>query len=305
MKKWKASQGSPVMPRRTFLGAMTGAVGAGWGARGRAAPRTGRLASEGVKRLTEWVVGALAGEGIDLLINLPGGVTQGGRSRPDLARLCWLQNCNLYGFHALREFEPATAKRIETAYGRSYRELFPGVEERTENYLPVGGLPAQPPPAGRYYRVVVKEAVVRGFTIGTETYRPDYLGAITDDDPRSQLKFGARGAHLRGDASLAREHFRRALTLWDGAGFRTPRREKATSYYPRYLAYALLIARALREPLPAALREAIEARLWSLQDRDGGLWTNYLHDGTLPPVAKKTTEIGPLTLLAYAESAWP
>lgn len=293
------------MFRRTFLGAMAGAIGAGWGTRAGAAPKPGRVASEGLKRLTEWVVGAMAGDGIDLLINLPAGTTQGGRARPDLARLCWLQNCNLYGFHALRQFEPATAKRIETAYWRSYRELFPGVEERTENYLPVGGLPAHPPPAGKYYRVVLKEAVLRGFTIGTETYRPDFLGAIMDDDPRSQLKFGALGAHLRGDAKLAREHFRRALALWDGAGFRTPRREKATSYYTRYLAYALLVARALREPLPVAMREAIEARLWALQDRDGGLWTNYLRDGTIPPVAKKTTEIGPLTLLAYSERVWP
>ena len=42
-----------------------------------------------------------------------------------------------------------------------------------------------------------------------------------------------------------------------------------------------------------------------MQDKDGGLWTNYNRDGSFPALAKKTTEIGPLTLLAYSDGIWP
>ena len=57
--------------------------------------------------------------------------------------------------------------------------------------------------------------------------------------------------------------------------------------------------------MPGQIHEQVESRVWALQDADGGIWTDYKADGTIPEFAKKTNEIGPLTLLAYDESVWP
>ena len=80
--------------------------------------------------------------------------------------------------------------------------------------------------------------------------------------------------------------------------FTHTRMHKHGAYYTRYLAYALIAERTLGSRIPISIRSAIWERLWSVQDVDGGLWTNYNGDGTIPPFAKKTTEIGPLALLA-------
>ena len=288
--------------RSTAKALLVGPITARWAA---AAPPVNRPNGDHLKRLIDWVLGAMVHDGIELLANLPSGVTRAGRDRTDLKRLCWLQNCNLFGFHALREFEPATAATLEASYRRWYREAFSDVEERTENYLPIGGLPAESPPEGKFYRTVIEKTQVGDYTIGTETYRADWLGTIFDDDPRGLLKFGALGSQLRGDRQQARLYFKKALALWDGTGFRTPRRTQHDAYYTRYLAYALIVERALHERIPPRVREAIQERLWALQDKDGGLWANYSRDGTIPGIAKKTTEIGPLTLLAYSERVWP
>ncbi len=294
----------PELSRRQFL-AVTGTAVAAGGWQGIALGSPASKQADAVKRLTDWVVNAVVGDGIELVANLPAGATRGGRSREDLARLCWLQNCNLFAFHALRDFHPATARRIEESYRRWYAKSFPNIEERTENYLTVGQLPARNPPPGKYYRTVVQQVKQGEYTIGTETIRPDWMGSIVDDDPRSLLKFGALGCQLRNEKVQAQRYLQKALALWDGAGFRTPRRERHDAYYTRYLAYALIVEKALQVRLPQDVREGIQARLWSVQDRDGGLWTNYHRDGTIPPFGKKTTEIGPLTLLAYADSVWP
>jgi hypothetical protein len=293
------------MNRRHFLGALAAASGSLLAPRCFASAAGERSYADNLKRLTDWIVGAMVADGIDLVANMPSGTTHGGRDRADLARLCWLQNCNLYAFHALRKFEPATACKLEKSYRHWYRELFANLDEQTENYLPVGKLPKDAPPAGKYFRVVVKEAKHKGYTIGTETHRRDWVAPIPPDDPRALMKFGVLGAVLRDDLKDAKACFKKALALWDGTGFRTPRREHYNGYYTRNLAYALLCERALRTRLPADLRDAIQKRLWSLQDEDGGLWTNYSRDGSLPRLAKKTTEIGPLTLLAYCDHIWP
>lgn len=70
-------------------------------------------------------------------------------------------------------------------------------------------------------------------------------------------------------------------------------------YYTRHLAYALIAESALEVAIPATKRSEIENQLWTLQDKDGGIWTDYNRDGSLPDRAKKTNEIGPLVLLAY------
>ena len=93
-----------------------------------------------------------------------------------------------------------------------------------------------------------------------------------------------------------------ALQSVNGVGFREQR--QAGAYHTRCLAYALIAERALGIKIPADVRAKIETRLWACQDTDGGLWTDYLHDGTIPGHAKKTNEIAPLTLLAYDRALW-
>ncbi|MCX7013486.1 MAG: hypothetical protein NTW86_13185 [Candidatus Sumerlaeota bacterium] len=260
---------------------------------------------DNIKRLVDWLTGGFVGDDVNLVPDLPSGKTFGGTERDDLKRLFWLQNCNLFAFHALRPHAPEAAKKIEDSYWRWYRGEFSGVEERTEHYLALGKLPAQPAPEGKYYRVAVKKIEHDGATIGTETFEPGQYGAISDKDPRGLLKFGALGACLRGDKKQAQGYFQRALKLWDGAGFTTTKMEQHNAYYARYLAYALIAERALHAKIPPDIRDEIERRLWAIQDKDGGIWTNYYKDGSFPGMAKKTTESGPLTLLAYNEEIWP
>ena len=134
------------------------------------------------------------------------------------------------------------------------------------------------------------------------------MGTIRDTDVRNLLKFGVLGAALRGDRKLANEYFDKAIALWDGSGFpdaRMTQDGRRTSYVTRNLAYALLAEREIGRRAPLEIHDAIEGRLWSLQDADGGIWTNFNKDGSIPNLAKKTSEIGPLTLLAYDESVWP
>ncbi|OPZ16679.1 MAG: hypothetical protein BWZ10_01368 [candidate division BRC1 bacterium ADurb.BinA364] len=261
--------------------------------------------SENLKRLLEWIRRAFAAAPIELLSNLPSGRTYGGTDRPDLQRLYWLQNCNLYAQHALKAFDAELAERIRSSYWRWHKEHFAHCEERTENYLPVGQLPAHPAPPGKYWRVVVERKEFDGFTIGTETQKPGLFGDIREDDPRGLLKFGVLGAALRGEKDEAQRRLKQALALWNGSGFAHTRMDRHRSYYARYLAYALIAERAAGLAIPPDIRAAIEGRLWALQDADGGLWTNYDADGAFPDMAKKTTEIAPLTLLAYNDEIWP
>jgi hypothetical protein len=261
--------------------------------------------SDNRKRLAEWTARAFTGDPVNLVSNLPSGRIYGGREREDLRRLFWLQNCNLFAMYALRPYDPAVAKRIETSYGHWYETEFSHCEERTEHYLPLGRLPNAPAPEGKFHQTIIERKEFDGYTVGTESLEASLLRTIRDEDPRGLLKFGVLSAQLRGEKRMAEEYFRKALALWDGNGFLHTRMDRHGSYYTRYLAYALIADRALGGGLSSDLREMIEQRLWSLQDEDGGLWTNYNADGSIPDLAKKTTEIGPLALLAYDEEIWP
>lgn len=260
------------------------------------------------KRLAEWVVKGFVGGDLNLISNLPSGRTHGGVDRSDLKNLYWLQNCNLFAQVALRRFDPSLASTIGASYRRWYRDEFADLEEQTEHHLVVGRLPAVQPPEGQFFRAVIKTKQFDGYVVGTETIERDRLGTIQDSDVRNLLKYGVLGASLRGDRDLANRYFDKAIALWDGAGFpdgRMGQPGRRTSYVTRNLAYALLAERAIGRRASDEIHDAIEGRLWSLQDADGGIWTNFNKDGSIPDLAKKTSEIGPLTLLAYDESIWP
>ncbi|MHC4250046.1 MAG: hypothetical protein ACYS9X_13035 [Planctomycetota bacterium] len=295
--------------RREFLrkaGTSAGVVGAALcGCEPCAAKPKSRYA-ERLARLAKWVAASYVGGEIGLVPNMPSGRTRGGRDRPDLRNLYWLQNCNLYTMVALRPYDKALAAKIEASYRRWYETEFAGVEELTEHHLTLGRLPKTEVPPGHYLRNVVKLKEYDGYRVGTETFEPGKVGRIMPDDARTLLKYGVLRARLEGDDKLARDYFAKAMKLWDGNGFPTPARSgRDPSYRTRNLAYTLMADRALGGTLPAVTREAIEKRMWACQDADGGIWTNYGADGTIPGLAKKTTEIGPLVLLAYDPAVWP
>lgn len=257
-------------------------------------------------RLAKWVAAGFVGGEIGLLPNLPSGRIHSGRERPDLRNLYWLQNCNLYGQVALRPYDKTLAAKIEASYRRWYSTEFAGVEELTEHHLPLGRLPKVKVPPGMFLRNIVKIREYDGYRVGTETFEPGKVNPIHPDDPRTLLKCGVLRARLEGNDARAREYFEKAMKLWDKTGFPLPAgSRKDMSYRTRHLAFALIADRALGGVLGAATREAIERRLWACQDVDGGIWTNYNADGTFPGLSKKTTEIGPLTLLAFDPHAWP
>ncbi len=259
---------------------------------------------DNLKRLVDWVVASLVAGPVNLVPNLPTGQTYGKSDRSDLKDLFWLQNCNLFAYHALEHFQPQAAETIKKSYEKWYHTAFANIIEQTENYLSLAKLPADTPPEGKYFRTIVKKHTRDGMTIGTETYQPDFLGTIKDDDPRALLKFGVFGARLRGDQKKAEQYFKKALSLWDGTGFQNTRIDRHNAYYTRHLAYVLIAEKALHTKIPPKTKAQIQNQLWSLQDKDGGIWTNYYKDGTLPHFAKKTNEIAPLTLLAHTNHIW-
>ncbi len=252
-----------------------------------------------VENLVNWIRRGFAGDGINLLSNLPSGKTHGGTDRQDLKNLYWLQNCNLFGMHALRPYDSGLSESIRKSYYHWYAELFPGLLEKTGHYLAVGQLPGQRPPEGRYFRALVERRELDGYTIGTETYDPKVTGSITGKDPRTLLKSGAIASFLRGDRQKAESYFSKAMALWDGRGFINTRMDRHGAYYTRHISYALIAERILQTRIPDSIRRPMEQKLWDCQDSDGGIWTNYMPDGSFPHFAKKTNESGPLALLAY------
>jgi hypothetical protein len=256
-----------------------------------------------LRRVAGWIRNSFVAGEINLVPNMPSGKTRGGRVREDLRHLYWLQNCNLFAMTALRPYDAELSKKIERSYLAWYEKAFPGVLRHTSHGLPLGRLPELEIPEGKFLRAVVKVKDYGDYRIGTETVDPDQLGAIRPDNPKLLLKDGVLYTILAGQRQQASDYFRQAMQLWDGSGFRE-RRTPDGVYHTRCLAYALIAQRALGEKMPPAIGRAVEARLWSCQDDDGGLWTDYCADGTFPDHAKKTNEIAPLTLLAYDETTW-
>jgi hypothetical protein len=289
--------------RRDFVAAVCGSM-VFPAATSFALHRRSRDYTDNRKKLAEWIARNFVGGEINLVPNLPSGRTHGGNDRSDLKHLYWLQNCNLFAFHAMRRYDRDLADRIERSYRKWYSDAFADCEERTEHYLAVGRLPGVQPPDGKFFRAVVKRKEFDGYVIGTETIEKDRLGNIRDDDPRTLLKFGVIGRHLRGDKKRAEDYFHKAISLWDGAGFVEQRSQGRPEYHSRLLAYALIADRAMHGKMPRDMRETVEERLWSLQEKDGGLWTDYCRDGSFPDKAKKSAEIAPLALLAYADDIW-
>ncbi len=56
--------------------------------------------------------------------------------------------------------------------------------------------------------------------------------------------------------------------------------------------------------MPTPIHEQVASPLWACQVTDGGIWTDYNADGSIPAHAKKSNEIAPLTLLAYDKAIW-
>jgi len=97
---------------------------------------------DNLKRVADWVSRSFVGGKINLLPNLPSGKVHSGAVRDDLKNLYWLQNCNLFGMHALRPYNKTLADKIGESYRKWYKTEFADCLEKTEHYLAIGQQPA-------------------------------------------------------------------------------------------------------------------------------------------------------------------
>ena len=290
------------MSRRQFM--VAGAAVMGFPYVLRSATTNSSLSTkERKERLAEWIVSSFRSDDINLLPNMPSGKTKGGKDRPDLKNLYWLQNSNLFAINVLTPYDKNLVAKIRLSYNRWYKQCFADVDEFTDHYLPLAKLPKVIVPAGKYPRAVIKLKDQGEYSIGTETHDSRLMGNISDDSVKVLLKHGVLRSVLEEDKKQAKVYFDSAMKLWDGNGFVDKRGENG-HYLTSHLAYALIAANALHVKLPDGLHEKVEQRLWACQDLDGGIWTKYNADGSIPNTGKKTNEIAPLTLLAYDQSIW-
>ncbi|GAB4513268.1 MAG: hypothetical protein Kow0047_24820 [Anaerolineae bacterium] len=108
--------------------------------------------------------------------------------------------------------------------------------------------------------------------------------------------YGALEAHLRGDRLVARQRYRAAMEMFDGAGF-ADKAFRADGRYATYkLALALYVGRKLGEPV----HDDVLAALLTKQDTEsGGFYAMYDVDGI--PVNDANTETTAYALLALQE----
>lgn len=101
------------------------------------------------------------------------------------------------------------------------------------------------------------------------------------------------------DGTKAKQHFRRAMQMWDGMGFKDRAAEASHVYATYKLALALLAARKLKEQ-PQVL-DAVLERLLVQQANDGGWITDYDQHGKSVGMANvETTSLAILAVETYS-----
>jgi hypothetical protein len=194
----------------------------------------------------------------------------------------WLYHDNYLAAKAIEERHPEVAERIRKAI-QSY-----GVQKSGK--IEILFDEANQPLPFRHYRltevrrldakVVKTEEVTDQVMDGWEKY--------------ADLLLLASIALADSDTPKATEHFRSALQMWDGVGFKDRVFEKQKRYATYKLALALIAAIKLGERPPT--RDAILKRLLSQQSKDGGWITDY--DASGKPVGLANVETTSLAVLA-------
>jgi hypothetical protein len=196
------------------------------------------------------------------------------------ASVYWLYHDNYLAAKVLEKTHPDMARKIMKAIHGF------GIKESGKIEI-VFGEAKRPLPFRRYQLVEVKrmgrkiiktEIVTDKGMVGWEGYADLLLLAALAEK----------------DTPKAKQHFQRALEMWDGKGFKD-RATQAGSLYATYkLALAMIAAHKLNER-PAAIAAILE-RLLAQQAKDGGWITDYGQDGK--PVGVANVETTSLVLLA-------
>jgi hypothetical protein len=299
-------------------------------------------------RLVSWMAKDYAQNGqLRLLSAAPEGVNAAGATNQRLKTLqhtYWLQDNGLYGAGALLEYAPDIGRELSTSWRSKWERYFPTFCPDTESDFVVGVVPAyersgepkdrrcqlKAPGRWSYLRMYQYPSPANADfdsralpIIGTD-YPADDSGQtrevpIKQTAVRDLLKYGCLRQVALGNPIVAEQMFDLALSQWDGNGFFEQRQgaDQAGTYWTRDLAFALMCANALGRgqdtkwgTQKVVAKADIEARLWSAQSADGGIWTNYCSASEdcgrsgIPTSAKLTNEIAPLILLAYGANIW-
>ncbi len=115
-------------------------------------------------------------------------------------------------------------------------------------------------------------------------------------DYGDMLIYQSLNQHLRGEGEAARKYFHQAYSMWDGKGIYDAATRREGIYATHKLALILYASRVLDIPIDCP---QIEARLWSMQNPDGGIAAYVtFHGDRLGPSDSRTTA---MALLPYNE----
>ncbi len=206
----------------------------------------------------------------------------------DASTTYWLLSDNLLASKALWQYNASVSSRIWNAmvsYGYTTNQLH---EVLFGSKIPI--------PPHRSNQYLVKSTPE--YTIRVEIHN----GTIFDDYQQYSdlLVYTALDSEWLGNHSAALGNFSVAAQMWDGRGINDKAfSDNQSSTYNQYQTYklALLIyaSKILNISLPK--KADLQARMWSMQRDDGGLWTGY--NGNLQPSSTDAnTETTALAILA-------
>lgn len=194
----------------------------------------------------------------------------------------WLYHDNYLAAKVLRSSHPEMAGRIEAAIRRF------GVAESGK--IEILFDEARDPFPFRHPQLIdvarLGELIIKTEVLTDQ--RMDGWEAYAD------LLLFASCALAKSDREQSIVHFRAALQLWDGRGFR----DRAVEHLGRYATFKLALASVAAQRLgrTAELPETLLEHLLNLQAKDGGWVTDY--NSVADPVGKTNVETTSLAVLA-------
>jgi hypothetical protein len=198
------------------------------------------------------------------------------------AKVYWLYHDNYLAAKALACTNPALANKITGAIRRY------GVKESGKIEILFGE--AKKPLPFRHYRLVEVRRAGDKFIKTEVTGEKVFRGWQEYADLLFLAAIGLAETHPQ----QARHHFKEALRLWDGVGFKDRVAKKADKFAVYKVALALLAADRLK--VQPAVKEALVERLLKQQGKDGGWVTDYDKKGK--PLGRANVETTALAVLA-------
>lgn len=197
----------------------------------------------------------------------------------------WLYSDNLFAYHALRRYAPSISRTIEetiAGYGVPSSNLF--------EVLFGADIPDTIFDARNLVVADDGECLVM-------IRRHDDEWKVIVSDYADMLLYQALDAHFEGKEKAARRYFRAAYAMYDGKGLKDES-VAVDGFYANYkLSLLLYAAKVLGIPLPDF--NAIEARLWAMQQPDGGIASLASLQGE--GMGSSNVETTSLALLVYED----